>query len=181
MLRHLHMEDTINRQSVYKYERVLASCVVILARQWFEYNYGCISALNLHLSNGKWVLPEVQRFLSDEVIQITADATNTPAAQSSKAHVCQVQSLFGPPGAIDKISNKLVVQADDDGDVGIAGDASFDLLERHDFVSGALLPPSSFYKVYPDMRRIPDKGFGAVELRSMLIEQTRFGIFIGYR
>ena len=135
-----------------------------------------MSTLQDNLNSGTWELAGLERLLTYEVIQLVADATNTPAAQSSKAHVMQLQVLFGPPGAWDKVAEMIPF------DDGVAADPApmeppvLVLREEYDYFGNqdCFEPPlNSIHKIYPDMRCVPDSGFGGKALRAMLIEQMQ--------
>ena len=182
VLQHLGIDESLDNRTVYKWERVFASCIILLSRAWFNYHYTAVTTLQDNLNSGTWQLPDEQRLLTYELIQVVADATNTPAAQSSKAHVMQLKAVFGPPGAFDTVVEMIPFDdgediVNDDGEDGDAADAPTLLLrEEYDYTGnddGFDPPQSSIHKVYPDMRCIPNSGFGGKALRSMLIEQMQ--------
>ena len=76
----------------------MASALLVISRDWFKHRYMVADRLQAKLLSGHIVYhnAEVNPFFTYELISIVADATNTPACQSHKAHVVELQAMFGP-------------------------------------------------------------------------------------
>ena len=97
LLCHIDIPE-VSRQSVCNWEFEIASALLVISQDWFKHRYMVADRLQAKLLSGHIVYhnAEVNPFFTYELISIVADATNTPACQSNKAHVVELQTMFGP-------------------------------------------------------------------------------------
>jgi hypothetical protein len=96
---------------VYKWERHLAANIIAQAVDFYSQNKSYIQKLCDAMS-AHAVLPDVPPALCYEVHSIRADATNSAAVHSAKAHVLKLISLFVYEGT-EAFTHRLTIAVPD--------------------------------------------------------------------
>ena len=152
-----HVElDSVSSHSVWRWEKILAAAMIVSMRRWLEEMYARTVCLHKHLASEKLIVEPDIKF-TYEILRVRCDATNTPACQSSKAHVMETCSAFGPAGIYDCTGYEGHLQRSDV--CKVAG--------------GKAAATSTSRWLYPDLYRIPDTGFGGKELRQAMLQQIK--------
>lgn len=80
-----HMDTSVSRYSVSRWEQLFASTIIAMARHWYASHYYYLSHCHKLVDKPG---------LSYELHLVSADATNTSVSLGVKAHVCKVKTLF---------------------------------------------------------------------------------------
>ena len=141
----MHLDAGVGVKPVYRWERILGANIMAQARSFYSQHHAYLKSVIEALSNPQAEAGEdTQMLLSYEVHSIRADATNSAAVHSAKAHVLELMSFYRH--------------------------AAYHLRDAAGNIDAP--PEEDIHRVFSDLQKVPETCTG-VEQRALFIKQIQ--------
>ena len=151
-----HVDEIVfTRQIVAVWENLVATMLLLDSRAWYQAQYAYLKEFWSARARQLAAAPTPPKpALTWEVHTIRGDATNSSVVESSKAHVCEVMSLFG--------HQQIEAEAEADG----GGD------------DRPLMPEKKLHHTYSDLQRAHSNNTGSDQLKIYEKQVQTVGSFV---
>ena len=158
------LETGFRRQTITRWEILLASAIVYLSKSWYAKNYRRVEKAFTYFDSGK--AADASRCFDYEIVSVYGDATNSrAAAHGCKAHGMRVTACFVHlplPEPNANIKTEIKEMDDDHADGSDSDDDDDDDLNTNIRTTN---------QIWTDLQQMPVV-CGGVEMRALFLRQT---------